>query len=190
MELKKCTICQRDFLIKNSDIRRGRGRFCSRKCAGISHRGEGNPSYKHGHSRRHEGQSKEYRTWSGMIQRTRNTKRDNFKYYQDIDVCLRWTHSFEAFLSDMGYAPSSKHSIERIDNSKGYYPGNCRWATQVEQMQNIRANKRITFRGETHVQEEWGRITGLGGTTICKRLRRGWSVDEALTIPLGSKRES
>lgn len=188
MEIKRCTICQRDFSIKGSDIRRGRGRFCSKKCAGVSHSGDGNPAYKHGHSCRREGQSKEYRTWAGMIQRTRNQKRDNFKYYQDIDVCSRWVHSFEAFLSDMGRAPSDKHSIERIDNAKGYYPDNCRWATHMEQMQNTRASKRIAFGGETHVQEEWGRITGFGGATICKRLRRGWSVNDALTVPLGGKR--
>lgn len=59
-----------------------------------------------------------------------------------IRVCDRWNASFTAFLSDMGPKPTQKHTIDRIDSSKGYEPGNCRWATQKEQS----ANKRFPTR--------------------------------------------
>lgn len=143
-----------------------------------------NPAYKHGDSRKAR-QSKEYRTWAGIKQRTTNPKRPNSKYYLDrgIRMCDRWLGSFESFLEDMGRAPSALHSIERIDVDGNYEPGNCRWATKIEQMSNTRANRFIEFDGERHTQEEWGRITGLTGLIIYKRIKRGWSVEKALTTP-------
>ena len=97
--------------------------------------GKNNPAYKHGHT---EGKfSPEYYSWSGMIQRCTNKKRDSWKYYgaRGITVCDRWLHSFEGFLNDMGNRP--KHtSLDRIDSNKGYYLENCRWATNSVQRTN------------------------------------------------------
>jgi len=52
-----------------------------------------------------------------------------------ITVCDRWK-SFENFLADMGPSPSKYHEIDRENNDKGYYPENCRWATNTENMRN------------------------------------------------------
>jgi len=60
-----------------------------------------------------------------------------------IKVCERWDTSFAAFLEDMGKAPSPKHSIDRVNNNGNYEPGNCRWATMKEQMQNRRGVQSI-----------------------------------------------
>lgn len=98
-------------------------------------------------------------------------------------MCERWLNSFENFLEDMGKAPSNKHSVDRIDNNGDYEPSNCRWATHKEQMSNTRATKLIELDGRVETQEEWGRITGLGGLTILKRLKRGWSIQDTLTKP-------
>lgn len=99
-----------------------------------------------------------------------------------MQIDKRWL-DFNKFYKDMGERPSLDYSIDRIDNSRGYHKENCRWATRKEQMNNTSNNKKITFNGKTMTQEQWGDYIGLNGTIICKRLKRGWSIEKTLTTP-------
>jgi hypothetical protein len=92
----------------------------------------------------------EYRSWQHMKNRCYNTKDALYQRWggKGITVCERWKDSFENFLSDMGLKPSQEYSLDRNDNSLGYYPDNCRWATATEQSRNRNfKNKSSQFPG-------------------------------------------
>lgn len=80
----------------------------------------------------------------------------------------------------MGPRPH-KTNLDRIDNEKGYFPGNCRWATQAEQNRNSRKTRRITFRGITLCLRQWAKEVGLSHMGLHHRLKR-MSVEQALTM--------
>lgn len=126
--------------------------------------------------------SPEYRVWLSMIQRCTNPKRNGYGRYggRGILVCDRWS-AFENFLSDMGPRPSLQHSLDRIDGDGNYEPGNCRWATQVEQMRNMHRNVRLTFDGRTQCVRQWAAELGLSPYTIYSRIKRGFPPSQCLS---------
>lgn len=126
----------------------------------------------------------EYRAWHHMLERCRDPKNKRFEDYggRGIQVCERW-NKFEHFLEDVGQRPSNTHSIERTDNDKGYDPSNARWATRNEQTRNTRRNVFITFSGETLCLTDWATRYGIATQKIQYRLKSGWSIERALTVP-------
>lgn len=118
-----------------------------------------------------------------MRRRCQVAGNSRWDYYgaRGIQVSDRWDN-FEAFFEDMGECPSGM-SLERIDNDKGYEPGNCRWATLKEQARNQRTNRLIECRGELRCLAEWSEITGLHRTVIFGRLKRGWPPERAIFEP-------
>jgi hypothetical protein len=95
-----------------------------------------------------------------------------------IKVCQRWL-LFENFLTDMGWRPAGL-SLDRIDCDGDYTPENCRWATQKEQMRNMRITRRVTIEGVTHVAADLSDRSGLKTDTIVERAEAGLSLDEVL----------
>jgi hypothetical protein len=94
----------------------------------------------------------EWRAWVKMRERCYDKNNAHFDLWggRGIIVCDRWRYAFENFFSDLGRRPSSDHSIDRFPNQNGNYePGNVRWATRVEQMQNKRDNVMVTAFGRT-----------------------------------------
>jgi hypothetical protein len=129
----------------------------------------------------------EYSAWSYMKQRCTNPKAGKYALYggRGIRVCARWLNSYESFLADMGRRPSDKHSLGRINSDGDYSPENCRWESDVEQNRNTSRNHVLTLHGETRTLAEWAQVTGLHYVAIRARLARGWTVEEALTLPNG-----
>lgn len=100
-----------------------------------------------------------------------------------IDVCQEWRVSFDQFVEDIGLPPFAGAKLDRIDNNRGYWPDNVRWATQSDQMNNTRVNVLLTYADKTQTQAQWEREYGLKKGTIRARLELGWSLERALTTP-------
>lgn len=126
----------------------------------------------------------EYSVWQALRKRCNNKNNPHYANYggRGINVCKEWDN-FQTFLKDIGPRPSAKHSIDRIDNNKGYSPDNCRWATSFEQASNKRDNRYITINGETKILAEWLRIKHVSKRGFMLRVKRGHSEEEALTLP-------
>ena len=125
----------------------------------------------------------EYTAWVNMNRRCHYPPDPSYWRYggRGIIVCDEWRHNFAAFYSEIGPRPSALHSLDRIDNNRGYESRNVRWATDAEQKRNMRKNVWLTHEGRTMVLRDWATETGLKQMTIRSRLRVGMSAGEALS---------
>lgn len=128
-----------------------------------------------------------YKIWGGMINRCFNERNKGYPQYggRGITVCERW-RSFENFLADMGERPAGM-SIERIDNSGNYEPGNCRWATATDQARNTRRTKLTPelvdgIRAGRLSAKEVGQETGAARSTFyAAKNNTNWKDNHATT---------
>lgn len=128
----------------------------------------------------------EHRAWVGMKQRCTNPKKRDFKHYggRGITVCSEWLASFMAFYAHIGPRPSDKHSLDRIDVNRGYEPGNVRWVTHQQQVENTRVVRLVTINGETRTVSAWERLMGLSRGQVRMREKSGWSIEDAILTPV------
>lgn len=121
-----------------------------------------------------------YNSWRSMISRCYNKNAKNYKYYgaKGIAVCKEWliAENFGEWAKENGWFKGA--TLDRVDNSKGYSPENCRWATKREQARNRSTNHLITYNGETHTVTEWAEMVGVNRTLLLNRLYRGWTGEE------------
>ena len=127
-----------------------------------------------------------------MLRRCRDPQDIGFHNYggRGISVCPEWEDyaTFRAWALAAGYQPGL--TIDRIDNDGNYEPGNCRWATQLEQYHNVRKNVNVTAFGETRCVSEWARDPRccVSRATLDRRLKDGWAPEEAILCPKGCNR--
>jgi len=126
--------------------------------------------------------TKEHSIWCGMKERCLNPNNKRWPYYggRGITICDEWKFDFPRFLADMGECPEGK-TLERKDNSKGYAPDNCIWATHTEQCNNRRTSRLITYGGKTQTMRMWAREAGVVYGTLFARLKAGWTMARALS---------
>lgn len=119
-------------------------------------------------------QGPEYNVWSAMKDRCLNPNCSHYKNYggRGITVCDRWLR-YANFIADMGHRPSSKYTLERIDNDGNYEPQNCRWVTRGAQARNMRSNVLIEHNGKKQCLMDWSKETGISYFTLRSRIRYG-----------------
>jgi hypothetical protein len=173
--------CGRELLVRGPSLTSGNTRSCG--CLLTENR----------HQRGTREKSKnppEYGIWVAMLQRCYNPKHSAYPNYggRGISVCDEWRHDFKAFFAAMGSRPTPKHAIDRKDNSMGYGPDNCKWATATEQHRNTRRNHYVIYRGTRYTISSLAEHVGMNGSTLSKRiLRDKLSVEEAISRPLQAR---
>lgn len=136
-----------------------------------------------------------YNVWLGMRKRCYYPKHNCYADYggRGISVCAEWKDDFaefQAWALANGYkeAPKGECTLDRIDNSKGYSPENCRWTSMVIQDNNKRNNKMLVIDGRTQTVAQWAHEYGLNPHTVYSRLRKGRSAEDAIKTPLRKAR--
>lgn len=163
------------------EICKGQG-YCSKHYQ--KYKKYGDPLFIH---RKYNGEhSKEYSSWTSMIDRCYNTSHPAYKDYggRGIKVCNRWNcgiNGFYNFLEDMETRPEG-YSLDRVDNNSGYCKENCRWTDSTTQNNNKRNNHYVTISGKTQTVTQWAREYNLPPPTIFSRIRAGKKGDELLRV--------
>lgn len=135
-----------------------------------------------------------YSIWCGMKRRCEKEYDPEYSSYggRGITVCDEWSNdypSFKEWAYSHGYDPTRPRgecTIDRIDNNKGYSPENCRISNMKEQANNTSYVLYYDWRGGKYTLTEIMELSGTSYSRIClyKRLKKGMSVDDALTLPL------
>lgn len=101
-----------------------------------------------------------YSVYYSMLARCNNPKSISYKSYgaKGIKVCEEWKEYSNFYNWSINNGYDDKLSIDRIDNSKGYSPSNCRWIPLSEQTKNRTNNVLYTHNGETYIMSEWCKI--------------------------------
>ena len=124
-----------------------------------------------------------YIIWGNMVQRCTNSNNNNYPNYggRGISICDEWRNDFKSFYNwaiANGY--SDNLQIDRINNDGDYEPGNCRWLTAINNLNNTSRSVIIRHNGETHTVSEWTRITGINEKTMRNRIKSGKPPEEVL----------
>lgn len=124
-----------------------------------------------------------FQCWNAMMQRCTNPANPGWQRYggRGITVCAAW-HKFDGFVADMGTKPVG-FQIERKNVDGNYEPGNCKWATALEQANNRRTNVFLVINGVRLTKAQWARKYGIDQRLLHSRLRGGWTLPQALTTP-------
>ncbi len=129
-----CTGCGVEKVLKGNSLRKGTVVGGCRRCRSNKNEASEHPD--------------EYKIWACIKTRALNPNRENNKAYIERGIAKEWADSFASFFANVGARPSAAHSVERIDNDVGYFPGNVRWATSQEQARNTSRNLFVVVEGQ------------------------------------------
>ena len=167
-------VCGNKSNVTGTALRRG----STKSCGCIKHEYYPNHFVKHG-----KFGTKIYRTWGGIKFRCENPNSKAYPGYggRGIKMYEPWSKSFVEFYKYIGDPPTDKHTLDRIDNNKGYEPGNIQWATWKQQANNRRDTVIIEYKGQKMSISEWARLRNIKINTLNARIQRSkWPIGKAL----------
>lgn len=133
-----------------------------------------------------------YTLYSSMKMRCsdKNKGRNRKDYYdKGIRVCDEWKNSYlEFYIWAITNGYNDNLSIDRIDSNGNYEPANCRWIPMPEQQRNKSNNRFYSYNGKTQTLAEWGREYNISYDRLFKRLKKGWTFEDALFIPINKNK--
>jgi hypothetical protein len=176
----ECSNCGKIFTAREDAVKRG------------SYKGCGCLRHNPPKNKRHDEATAKtplYKRWALIKSRcneSNDTHRDVY-FSRGIKVCDEWLvyENFRDWALNNGFQKNL--TIDRIDNSKGYLPDNCRWITAKEQGRNKRNNIIIEFNGQRLCLSAWAEKYGLNRYTLKGRIEREWGIEKALTTPAAHK---
>ena len=177
--------CGTVFETRNQHLKNGHTKSCRCLCRELAKKA----NTTHGHCSNGT-QTRTHSIWNAMKQRCGNSTISAWSRYggKGIKVCERWME-YKNFLEDMGECPLGQ-TIDRIDNSKGYSPENCRWATRKEQARNTSRNRIATINGITACLPELCERFAMSISMVRQRIYTlGWSLEKAILTPKRSCKE-
>lgn len=169
--------CGAMVLASGGNLRKGSVRSCG--CLAREERAQKKTS--HGLS-----DTPEYRVFLTMRARCTNPKAEKFPMYGGRGVEVRFKN-FEDFIRHIGTRPSTRHSVDRIDNDGHYEPGNVRWATDQAQRNNRSDSELHELNGVKDTLTGFARRLGISASSMRSRIKNGWSVEAALSTPANAR---
>lgn len=124
-----------------------------------------------------------YNTWSCIKSRCRNKNHRSYKDYggRGIDICDEWFNSFEQFYKDVGDIPKGM-SLDRIDNNKGYFKENCKWATKAEQSKNRRNTIHLEYMNKNMCLKDWAKKLNKPYSSMKMYIKNGLSLEQIIGV--------
>lgn len=131
-----------------------------------------------------------YRTWSSIKRRCYEKQNASYKSYgaKGVKMHKPWINDAKAFIDYVGQPPTDDHSLDRIDNTKGYFPGNLRWATPFEQASNKTSNRRVTYQGAEYTIAQLCRKIAAECNISYRQMRTG--LEHAMYRPNSKARKA
>lgn len=176
-------------VFKTSNVLKAGQQSCSATCGvGDANRGR----TKHGQATREHGMTKEYRAWVGIKQRCTDPTHKAWHRYggRGITMCQEWIESFEKFYAHVGDPPTEAHTIDRMDNERGYEPGNVRWATRKEQANNRSSNTWVEYDGKRMTWAQWADHLHVPYQVLMDRVKRKQPIEKVLQPRLYDERNA
>ena len=177
-DAKKMWLCRCDcgnvLPVNIDNLKRGKSTRCN-KCKG--------KLYKSRMTTHGESKTRLYYVWLTMRNRCIRKDVPSYSRYggRGIKVCEEWMHSYTSFRDwALGHGYAQGLEIDRIDNNGDYCPSNCRWVDHLTNMQNTRINKLVKLNGKEYTSAEIANHFHISGRLFRERLRKGWSVEEAV----------